>query len=53
MDMAQGFEAHISLGNLEFFGKDGKIDKEKMKELEQKVDKGLTLFKEYFGNLWD
>jgi len=55
--MAQGFEAKISLSNLEFWSlcMDDKniIHKDQQKKLEEKAKKGMELFVRYFDNLWD
>ena len=54
-EMAQGFEANEELHKPRFFLKDGekKLDLEQIKQLNEKMQRGLGLFVKYFGSLWD
>jgi len=60
-EIAQGFEAAQSIEEEKFLqfkkNKDGNyenwIDKKKQEQLTKKFDKGISLFVEYFWNLWD
>lgn len=60
-DIAQGFDASQKILDMDYFfieeNEDGmyvhKIDKERMEQLTKKYKRGISLFSEYFMNLWD
>jgi hypothetical protein len=59
-EIAQGFEAYTALQHMSYFefvkeedGYKHEINKEKLKLLTAKYDRGMLLFSQYYMNLWD
>ena len=57
IEMAEGFEAALSIGNLDYMDLEkGGTEahwRKKEKQLKDKFDKGMNLYHKYFYNLWD
>lgn len=59
VQMAEGFEAATAIDNMEFYTEnkkgeyDSKASEKKRKVLENKFDKGMSLYVKYYFNLWD